>query len=82
MKNKDKTVYFCDGKKCCKYNKEAKSSLEELIGCSGLCISLEKMKCQGKCKSAPGFYIEHKDIYKKEVTEKKAKKIFDKYLAS
>ena len=82
MKNKDKTVYFCDGKKCCKYNKEAKSCLEELIGCSGLCISLEKMKCQGKCKSAPVFYIEHKDIYKKEVTEKKAKKIFDKYLAS
>lgn len=82
MKKKDKTVYFCDGKKCCKYNKEAKSCLEELIGCSGLCISLEKMKCQGKCKSAPVFYIKHKDVYKKEVTEKKAKKLFEKYLAS
>lgn len=80
MKNKEKTVYFCDGKKCCKYNKEAKSCLEELIGCSELCVSLEKMKCQGKCKKAPIFYIEHKDIYKKEVTRKKAKKMFEKYL--
>jgi (2Fe-2S) ferredoxin len=32
------------------------------------------------CKKAPVVYIEPKDIWKKEVTEKKAKKIFEKYL--
>lgn len=79
-KEKDKVVYFCDGKKCCKYNQEAKDCLKELIEESGLCIALQKMKCQGKCKNAPVFYIEHKDMYKKEVTSKKARKIFEKHL--
>lgn len=80
MKNKQKTLYFCDGKKCCKYNKEVKDCFVELIENSGLCIALEKMKCQGKCKNAPVFYIKHKDVYKKEVTQKKARKIFEKHL--
>lgn len=82
MNNKGKVVYFCDGKKCCKYNQEAKNCLKNLIETSGLCIALEKMKCQGKCKKAPIFYIEHKDVYKKEVTKKKSKKLFEKHLAS
>lgn len=80
MKDKPKTIYFCDGKKCCKYNKKAKACFEDLIEDSGLCIALEKMKCQGKCKNAPVFYIEHTAAYKKDVTKKKAKKIFEKHL--
>ncbi len=80
MKDKPKTIYFCEGKKCCRHNKQAKAYFEELIEGSGLCIALEKMKCQGKCKKAPIFYIEHTATYKKEVTKKKAKKIFEKHL--
>lgn len=80
MKKQNKVVYFCDGKKCCKYNQEAKECLEELISKSGLCIALQRMKCQGKCKSAPVFYLEHEDKYKKEVNRNKAIKIFEKHL--
>ena len=76
----DKVVFYCDGKKCCKYNEKPKALLSELIEESGLCIALKRMKCQGKCKSAPIFYIEHQDKYKKEVDKKKAKKIFEEYL--
>lgn len=75
------TIYFCDGKKCCRYNDEAKNCLKSLICTSGLKkkISIEKMKCQGMCKSAPVFYIDSQKKYKKEVTSKKAKKMFEKY---
>ncbi|MBA5793726.1 (2Fe-2S) ferredoxin domain-containing protein [Flavobacterium sp. xlx-214] len=77
----DDVIYFCDGKKCCRYNEEAKSCIKSLLSETGLnkSISLEKMKCQGMCKSAPVFYIDSEKKYKKEVTKKKAKKIFDKY---
>jgi len=75
-------VYFCDGKKCCRYNDEAKSCFKSLISESGLedKIVFERMKCQGMCKKAPIFYIESEKEFKKEVTEKKAKKIFEKYI--
>ena len=77
-------IYFCDGKKCCRYNEEAKSCLKGLLTETGMerNVSLEKMKCQGMCKSAPVFYIESQKKYKKEVTKKKAKKIFDKYIVA
>lgn len=79
-----KVLYFCDGKKCCRYNKEAKDCLESLLNDLNVKnpCALEKMKCQGMCKKAPVFYIESHKKYKKEVDQKKAKKIFDKYLAS
>jgi len=75
-------IYFCDGKKCCRYNDEAKSCLKQLIKEAGLSheVSVEKMKCQGMCKSAPVVYIDSKKKYKKEVTKKKAQKIFEKYV--
>lgn len=75
-------IYFCDGKKCCRYNDEAKSCLKDLIKDAGLSktVSVEKMKCQGMCKSAPVFYIDSEKKYKKEVTKKKAQKIFEKYV--
>ncbi len=77
-------IYFCDGKKCCRYNEEAKSCIKKLLNESGLnnSVSLEKMKCQGMCKSAPVFYIDSEKKYKKEVTTKKAKKLFDKYIVA
>lgn len=75
-----KVVYFCDGKKCCKYNKEPKNHLKDLIDDSGIAVDVEKMKCQGKCKFAPIFYIEHKEMYKKEVDVKKVEKFFYKHL--
>jgi len=77
-------IYFCDGKKCCRYNEEAKSCIKELLKETGLNknISLEKMKCQGMCKKAPVFYIDSEKKYKKEVTVKKAKKLFDKYIVA
>ncbi|HLW42464.1 MAG TPA: (2Fe-2S) ferredoxin domain-containing protein [Flavobacterium sp.] len=77
-------IYFCDGKKCCRYNEEAKSCIKELLKETGLNknISLEKMKCQGMCKKAPVFYIDSEKKYKKEVTVKKAKKLFDKYVVA
>lgn len=77
-------IYFCDGKKCCKYNDEAKTCLKSLLAENNLCtkVSLEKMKCQGMCKSAPVFYIDSKKKYKKEVTKKKAEKLFEKYIVA
>ncbi|HLV52143.1 MAG TPA: (2Fe-2S) ferredoxin domain-containing protein [Flavobacterium sp.] len=77
-------IYFCDGKKCCRYNEEAKSCIKELLKETGLNknIALEKMKCQGMCKKAPVFYIDSEKKYKKEVTVKKAKKLFDKYIVA
>lgn len=80
----EKVLYFCDGKKCCRYNKEAKSCFQQLMQDLDLKqeVSLQKMKCQGMCKSAPVFYIQSHKKYKKEVDKKKAKKIFAKYLVS
>jgi len=76
-------VYFCDGKKCCRYNEEPKSCFKALVADAGMesLVSLEKMKCQGMCKKAPVFYLDSKKKYKKEVTKKKAMKIFEKYIA-
>lgn len=83
-KSFNEVIYFCDGKKCCRYNEEAKSCLKELLCDNGLnkCVSLQKMKCQGMCKSAPVFYIDSEKKYKKEVTKKKAEKIFTKYIVA
>ena len=83
-KSFNEVIYFCDGKKCCRYNEEAKSCLKELLKETGLNqnVSLEKMKCQGMCKSAPVFYIDSEKKYKKEVTNKKAQKLFDKYIVA
>ncbi len=45
-KSFNEVIYFCDGKKCCRYNEEAKSCLKELLNDTGLNknVSLEKMK--------------------------------------
>lgn len=77
-------IYFCDGKKCCRYNSEAKSCIKNLLKETGLCenITLEKIKCQGMCKKAPVFYLNSQKKYKKEVTVKKAKKMLDKYIVA
>ncbi len=82
-KNAEEVLYFCDGKKCCRYNEEAKSCFETLLKENGLkeAVSFEKMKCQGMCKSAPVFYLDSHKKYKKEVDKKKAQKIFEKYIA-
>lgn len=81
-KNEEKIIFFCNGKKCGKYNKEPKDYLKKKIAEFGLeeKVCVLKMDCQGMCKKAPVVYIQPKDIWKKEVTEKKAKKIFEKYL--
>lgn len=75
-------IFFCDGKKCCKYNKEPKDYLKAQILANDLedKVSISKMKCQGMCKKAPIFCIQPKDVWKKEVTEKKARKLFEKYV--
>ena len=81
-KNEEKIIFFCNGKKCGKYNKEPKDYLKKKIVEFGLedkvCIS--KMDCQGMCKKAPVVCIQPKDIWKKEVSVKKAKKIFEKHI--
>ncbi|WP_306352132.1 (2Fe-2S) ferredoxin domain-containing protein [Flavobacterium sp. '19STA2R22 D10 B1'] len=79
----DKVIFFCDGKKCCKYNKDVKKCFSELVNEAGLKgeVSIEKMKCSGMCKKAPVFCIQPKDIWKGEVSEKKAKKLFLKHIA-
>lgn len=84
MKKKDEKtiIFFCNGKKCGKYNKEPKDYLKKQIVEFGLedkvCVS--KMDCQGMCKKAPVLYIQPKDIWKKEVSVKKAKKLFEKHI--
>lgn len=83
VKKEEKVViFFCDGKKCCKYNKEPKDYLKAQILANDLedKVSLSKMKCQGMCKKAPIFCIHPKDVWKKEVTEKKARKLFEKHV--
>lgn len=80
----ERTIFVCEGKKCCRYNEEAKACFEDLLEESGLAADyvLCKMKCQGMCKKAPVVYLSEHDTYKKEVTKKKAKKIFEKYITS
>lgn len=84
LKKKANTILFCDGKKCCRYNEEAKKCMKELLILNGLEgeYRVEKMKCQGMCKKGPIVYLPSEDVYKKEVSKKKAEKIFKKYFAS
>lgn len=82
LKKGENVIFYCDGKKCCRYNEEAKNCFENLLEEHGLQsnFELQKMKCQGMCKKAPVVYISSCDTYKKEVTKKKAEKIFMKYI--
>ena len=84
VKKGERTIFVCDGKKCCRYNEDAKACFENLLAESGLAgdYALCKMKCQGMCKKAPVVYLSEHDIYKKEVTKKKAKKIVEKYVTA
>lgn len=77
LKKGENVIFYCDGKKCCRYNEEAKSCFESLLKEHGLesNYELQKMKCQGMCKKAPIVYISSSDTYKKEVGKKKAEKI-------
>lgn len=77
-----KVIYFCDGKKCCKYNKDIIHCFNELLNETGLKekVSLGKMECCGKCKKAPIFCIQPKNIWKGKVSEKKAKALFEKHI--
>ncbi|AWG25571.1 (2Fe-2S) ferredoxin domain-containing protein [Flavobacterium kingsejongi] len=79
---KEQVIFFCDGKKCGKYNKDPKAYLKEQIVDFGLedKVTFRKMDCQGMCKKAPIFCLEPQDIWKKEVTVKKAKKLFEKHI--
>jgi NADH:ubiquinone oxidoreductase subunit E len=81
-KKSDKVIYFCDGKKCCKYNKEVKDCLKGLVKESGLkeIVSIEKMKCQGMCKQAPVICIHKKECVGKASTQD-AQKLFQKHIA-
>lgn len=81
-KGKD-IIFYCDGKKCCRYNEAVQDCFKSLISEHGLeeVYALEKMKCQGMCKKAPVVYLSSKDIYKKNVGKRKAEEIFEKYIA-
>lgn len=81
-KKSEKVIYFCDGKKCCKYNKEIKDCLKDLVKDNGLKekVAIEKMKCQGMCKQAPVLCIHKKECVGK-VSKKDAKKLFEKHIA-
>lgn len=76
-----KVIYFCDGKKCCKYNKEVKDCLKGLIVENDLKkkVVVEKMKCQGMCKQAPVMCIHKKECVGK-VSEKEVKKLLIKHI--
>ncbi|MBW3518722.1 MULTISPECIES: (2Fe-2S) ferredoxin domain-containing protein [unclassified Flavobacterium] len=82
-KKEGKVIFFCNGKKCCRYNEEAKTCFSEMIIENGLenQMEIQTMKCQGMCKKAPIFYLPTPDVFKKEVSKKKARKIFEKYIA-
>lgn len=84
VKKGERTIFVCDGKKCCRYNDEAKSCFKELLEENGMAndYSICKMKCQGMCKSAPVVYLSAHDKFKKEVGKKKAAKIFEKYISA
>jgi NADH:ubiquinone oxidoreductase subunit E len=81
-KKTEKVIYFCDGKKCCRYNDEVKECFKDLVKESGLkkTVAIEKMKCQGMCKQAPVICIHKKECIGK-VTKKDAKKLFEKHIA-
>lgn len=83
VKKGENTIFVCDGKKCCRYNDETKACFKSLLKESGMDqkFTMCEMKCQGMCKSAPVVYLSAHDKFKKEVGKKKAKKIFEKYIA-
>lgn len=79
---KEKVIFLCDGKKCCRYNSEVKECFKDLVKEAGLkgTVHIEKMKCQGMCKQAPVICI-HKDECVGKVSKKDAKKLFEKHIA-
>lgn len=81
-KKSEKIIYLCDGKKCCKYNKEVKDCLKDLVKENGLKkkVTLEKMKCQGMCKQAPVLCIHKKECIGK-VSTQEARLLFEKHIA-
>lgn len=81
-KKSEKVIYFCDGKKCCKYNQDVKDCFKGLIKENGLKkkVSVEKMKCQGMCKQAPVICIHKKECIGK-VSTADAKHLFEKHIA-
>lgn len=81
-KNKEKVILFCDGKKCCKYNSEIKECFKDLVNEAGLSdlVTVQKMKCQGFCKSAPIICI-HKNECVGKVSTEDARKLFAKHIA-
>lgn len=82
QKNKEKVILFCDGKKCCKYNSEVKACFKDLVQEAGLnnLVTIQKMKCQGFCKSAPIICI-HKNECVGNVSTQDARKLFAKHIA-
>lgn len=53
MAKDKKVINFCNGKKCCKYNKDIKDCLANLVESTDKKIKLKKTKCLGQCKKAP-----------------------------
>lgn len=78
----EKVIFFCDGKKCCKYNSEIKDCLKSMVKEAGLkdTIAIEKMKCRGMCKQAPVVCIHKKECIGRATTQD-AKKLFEQHIA-
>jgi (2Fe-2S) ferredoxin len=81
-KKAESVIFLCDGKKCCKYNKDVKDCFKDLLKENGLKkqIDIQKTKCQGMCKQAPVVCI-HKNECIGKVTTHDVKKIIQKHIA-
>ena len=77
----EKVIFICDGKKCCKYNKDIRKGFKELIKENGLKHGVELIytDCTGNCKLAPVLCLQPNNVWLGEVEEKNVKGIFDKY---
>ncbi len=77
MPKKDKKVLlYCNGKKCCKYNKEVKNCLLSLVEKTDKKLKVKETKCMGSCKKAPIICIK-KDICLTNANESSLKDWFN-----
>ena len=71
-KNK-KIITYCNGKKCCKYNKNVKDCIFDFVDDAKQKLKVKETKCLGMCKKAPVICIK-KDVCLTKACESSVKK--------
>lgn len=77
----EKVIFICDGKKCCKYNKDIRKCFKDELKEAGLKKHVELIytDCTDNCKYAPVIAIQPRNVWIGEVSEKSIPGIVKEY---